>query len=312
MFRKSGVNAGVNYAATGFLQRTLNPKAAGLTGENKPKVVILNSSLDAEESGSAVDFGAAKKIAEERGCKVINRGELTYDVETGLLSSDNIIAPSFSRLKQGLIIWFEVHGAPSWVFGSTPDFATENRAVKLFNDCLLRLEATTGLHIDTVIINSCYSATEIFNEENGSYSNSSARLLSILLPDRNIIGFIARNSSAKITGIFETANDPASFKPCTIPLVEGSILFRNGVAIEYSARKFYCVPQDSYVKPFILETCSIADPRSYLRICPAREEIATLRRGGQFDQLCYADKQIEEFEAVIKAEKDVGEKKAKR
>lgn len=134
----------------------------------------------------------------------------------------------------------------------------------------------------------CYSANEFINDNN--YLNSPARLLSILLPGRIVVGFRGKNSGVKLTNVFE--KELEEFIPKTVPLLDGAVAFKNGLVIEASSRELYC--DLDYMKPFIKKHCGIEDSsgEQYFRLCQAREEMSKLKH-----PKCEADIQIKFFES---------------
>lgn len=281
-------------------EKIFTPKTAGFTGNNKPHVLILKLSYDNNQRGSSVKYTAAKNLAMERGCVVINNCELVYEMETGELNQQkqgNIISERFIHANKPITIWLEAHGVPGWLYGTETNFDKEEASVVKFSDRLFAIEQQTGFQIENILLNSCYSAAEIINENTGEYTLSSARLLSILMPDKNVIGFIGSNGGSKVTHIFEMLKEN-SFKLCTLPFVEGSVVFRNGKAVEYSNRIFYIRVKDSYTREFILESCSLSsDSADYLMAGPAKEKIEMLRKSNELGRpKCFADQQFLRFE----------------
>lgn len=288
------------------LGRVFTPRLSGFTGQTKPKVLILKSSFDKDENGGAVSYKAAKSLAEDRGCTVLNRDEIVYDIATGelhtrkngvLKSKSEIIAGPFQANKQPIIVWFETHGCPGWLFGGRADFKTEDEAARRFSKCMHQLQETTGFSIDTVLLHSCFSATEIINPETGAFANSSARLLSVLLPNQDVIGFLGKNSGAKVTNTYELVH--GDYQPRILTLAEGCVLFRGGVAIKFSGKEYFTNIEHGYFKRFTLGSCDIQmNSGEFFRISPAKEHVDRLRAQGVFASTSYGDRQLVEYKEM--------------
>jgi hypothetical protein len=284
-------------------------------------------------SDKATNFKEAKDLAEDHGFNIINKKELLYslDLDEFRKSKEDLIKTNEqTRSDKPITIWLEAHGAPGWLFGpglpsdenpaNHPDHKKEAKGTMNFRDYLLEVEKKTGHKINNIILNCCYSATEFVNDIDGQYLNSPARLLSILLPDRNVIGYTAKNSGVKVSHVWEPENPRANtplvladgehMKECIVPLSDASVLFRNGVAVEFSQRTLY--GNNQYIQPFVLNSCEIEwDSTQLFKLCPARETVMQLRRNGRFPE-CFADKQFEMYVAEMKkhqpAEPDTAKK----
>lgn len=299
-------------------EQVLNPKAAGLTGKDKPYAILISSPFDKEDS--AVDFQAIKKFTETRGCSALNTAALFFSENTQNLDSfkkENIkVNASFlnnARAKGAqLTIWLQAHGAPGWLYGARPDADDEFEGAKMFCAYVAELEMKTGLKVNNIVLNACHSATEIINLENGEYLNSPARLLSVLMPDKTIIGFTGKNSDARVRDIYKcnpandkdysvTDDDPEEINLST---VNGAVVFKDGKAIEYEKENnYYC--NTHYMKPFILNSCGLSENKNlenmHFKICPAAEEVIRLREQGLIEgHKCYADNQMKAYQAAAK------------
>ncbi len=292
----------------GLREKMLTPYLAGLRGDDKPKALILKLSFDvSDQRDVAVDYKLAKQLVEDRGYTVINNDEIIYDVKKGTLNEEKIIADRFSKFNKPITIWLEAHSSPGWIFGAKADFVIEQKAVLMFRNRLVDIEQNTGLYIDNIVLHSCFSATEIINEKNGTYSNSSARLLSIVMPEKNILGFIGLNSGVKVSHIYMPIST-SEFEEAHLSLIKGSIVFKAGKAIEDTSEIFFCTQQSAYIKQFILKSCLIETcdilllakgptKENYGKLLSSlKSNIAYLRFE---DKLFYLNRSIKEYSEVV-------------
>jgi hypothetical protein len=305
---------------TSLREEILFPEKSGLSGKNKPLVLIVNSVFDKKDSSTK--YQSTKKLAEERGYTVINKQELIYDPYAHEnTDAQRDIKPGFS--KKSLTLWFEAHGAPGWLFGpgdphdndpaNHPNHKSEKEAANFFCAYLSDIEKKTELRINHIILNTCFSATELVNDFENQYLNSSARLLSILIPNKLVLGFIGHNASAKISHVWEFAHpsdmelplvvtDKQLLKEGVISLLDASILFKDGSAIEFNHRDLYC--SHINMQPFILNSCKILPDLGYFyKLNTAKETVETLRKTGFFGKdSCFADRQINNFKKIVTPE----------
>ena len=293
------------------------PEKRELTGKNKPLLLIINSIFDARDS--ATKYTDAKKLGEDRGYTVLNKKELVFNPRHPEIEDiKNEIKPIIFPEKT-LTLWFEAHGAPGWLFGPGqprhlnperhPSHKSEKQATEQFYHYLTDIEHKTQLKIDCILLNSCFSASELINDSTQQYLNSNARLLSILIPDKLVLGFMGYNCSAKVSHIWEIKQsrqdknaliitDSNLLAECIISLIEASIVFKDGNAIEYDDHALYCSKQN--MQPYVLKSLDIsADSNDFYKLGPAKEKVDWLRKHGIFaEQPCFADKQTENYKVT--------------
>jgi hypothetical protein len=102
-----------------------------------------------------------------------------------------------------LTIWIEAHGALGWFFSPTKDVKKEFLGMMAFVEFIARVAAHTNTKIGSVVLNGCFTANEFFNEETFAFNCSPARMLSLLLPNTTVIGFIGKNASAIVNDVYE-------------------------------------------------------------------------------------------------------------
>lgn len=274
------------------INNILFPKREGLTGDSKPRVLVVHSPHDASEA--AVSYPAAIELARGVGYGLVNKGRLTFDATE---SSDLLKAIKAVKLDdKPMTLWLESHGAPGWLFGGTRDHKDELRWTRRFAAFVKDVEAHTGTTIDNIILNGCFTANEFVSPDSGSFMNSPARILSLFLPGKNIVGFVGQNASAKVTNVFHLTDD--GFSEVTVRPEEAAVLFRDGGVVEsyheLGKAPLYCTHK--YTPMFISRLCGLdLDPETkalvHYRPCLAVE---TMERDKSvyIDPACYGAQQL--------------------
>lgn len=300
--------------------------------KDKPIALILHSPNDPIDSQT--NYGATVHEAELRGYKVYNKSRINFGVDIAEVKAN---LKDFSALQSNakeLTIWVEAHGAPGWLFGTDSSHVSEREGITAFRELLLDIEKETGLRINNILLNSCYSANEMVNDANLNYVNSSARLLSILVPDKVVVGLIGKNTPAGVRGVYELNDAPQNDhknkgkekkaskekekikgkerqekteetpyqvsndlvkSTAMISQEVASVAFKDGYAIEASPRKIFCDHQ--YTQAFILEKCPVKDEEStHYWSCLGREEIDKL---SPYRKKLFADNQIERYQRYL-------------
>lgn len=233
----------------------LKPKKCGLTGKNKPVVFIVSSPHDAVDASTKYTNTFA--FLESAGYGVINKRSCFWNTDESELAAR--IKP-VSRRGAPLTIWIEAHGALGWFFAGGKDAKEEFIETLKFVQFIRKIAEITHSSLDTVVLNGCFTANEFFNEATHNFNLSPARMLSILAPDIQVIGFIGKNATAKVTGIFEKKKD-GSYNPLSLNPEEASVLYKEGTAIECFTRTFYC--NHKYTHTFMAELLDIEEEDSY-------------------------------------------------
>ena len=270
----------------------LKPKIAGLVGKNKPSVLILNSPHD--QISCAVRYSSVAMLAEERGYRLLNKRPISFfDV-----NAEMSIKPNQQKNKE-LTIWVEAHGAPGWLFAGPKTANAEMVASIDFANYLKDIEASTGLTVTNVMLNCCFSANEYINDEGTIYFNSPARILSILMPNCNVMGFIGSNASAIINGVYELLPS-GQFKPMIATPESMAVVFRDGYKIESTNSQLYC--DHLFTPSFLAKACQI-NLKTMYQPSAATTRIDALTRtatGEKFDlPPCYGDMQMLAIKTTI-------------
>jgi hypothetical protein len=268
----------------GKIAQVLYPKREELVGKRKPSVLILSSPFD--KITAAVRYTSVVDVATGRGYTCLNKGPIEFFDEKFAKS----IKPSQSKTKE-LTIWLEAHGAPGWLFGKEASAEIELANTIKFADYIRDIEKHTGLKVTNIILSCCYSANEFLHPETQNHFYSPARLLSKLLPDVDVMGFVGQNASAKGTSIYKL-DETGRFVPKVATLEEIAIVFRNGKTLELSASKLYC---DLLTIPyFVSEACGVDDPAAKynpFKTTTAIDKLALLPPKSP-DRLCYGEWQM--------------------
>ena len=224
----------------------LFPKKEGFVAKKKPSILILSSPYDV--ASAAVRYRNVLDVTTDRGYTCLNKRPICFfDVEFAKATK-----PSQSKKKE-LTIWLEAHGAHGWLFGEEPSPDIEMARTIDFADYIRAIESHTSLTVSNIILSCCYSANEFLNSKTNHHYFSPARLLSLLLPNTNVMGFVGQNASAKGTSLYEL--NKGIFVPKVAPLEQIAILFRAGRTLELSSSNLYC---DVVSMPtFIRDACGV-------------------------------------------------------
>lgn len=277
----------------------LFPKKNGLQGLNKPSVLIITPPGN---SDNAIKYTNAQQIAKERGYVVLNKSEIRYSAKFTAP-----IKPQSSKEKN-LTIWLECHGAIGSLLGSEPTHLSEETALKDFAEFLLSIEEKTGLKIKQIILNACNSGTEMIDVNSMSFMNSPARLLSILMPDTIVVGFIGANTTALATGTFKAQpgaltdiyqinnEEMHQLENAIVPYLDSSIAYKNGALCEKSSNLIYCSHED--FPESIRQSCAISPSASAFLACPGQEELNRIRKQDNAQKTCFGDQQLDRMFAL--------------
>jgi len=210
--------------------KILNPKQSGLTGKNKPMALVVNSpycNID-----NATNSQLKQNHLKQSGFTILNKKPINFHTEKDSLSSF-IKIPYQSNSK--LTIFMHTHGLPGWFFskshkkGPNHQLKAELRGLYFFAKFIKDIENFTRTEIDNIVLSGCYSAIELYNPMSGKYFNSPARLLSMLFPQKHILGFLGQYADAKVTNIYK--EKAGQFYAIVKQPHDASILFKNGDVI---------------------------------------------------------------------------------
>ena len=277
-----------------LIKSILFPKREGLKGADKPIVIVVHSPYDTDDH--SIDFSSTKETVQESGYRMLSKGRLTYD-ELDRDAFAKAIRDVRSSSHKQLTVWLESHGATGWLFGRKQDSEHEFESTIKFVKFIHELEIYTGFSVNQIVLSGCFTANEIVNPDDMTYMVSPARILSILLPDTRILGFVGQNACAKVTNVFYKNKDDV-FTTQVVALEDAAVLFQNGQVIESyhdnGKRPLYC--SHKYTPRFVLEHCKLeiagAEKKStYFEPCLAPEKIDRERL--HIDPTCYGQMQLE-------------------
>jgi hypothetical protein len=220
--------------ATSKREVILKPKKCGLSGQTKPVAFIVNSPYDSVDA--ATKYSNTSALLEGAGYGLINKRACLWDIKDEVLAT--LIKPVDMK-GAPLTIWIEAHGALGWFFAGTKDTTVEFLETVKFIEFIQKVAKLAKASIGTVVLNGCFTANELFNNNGRIFNLSPARMLSMLAPDIQVLGFIGTNSNVKITGVFEKKKN-GTYNPLTLNPEEASVLYKAGHALESYTNAYYC------------------------------------------------------------------------
>ncbi|CDZ77465.1 hypothetical protein BN59_01748 [Legionella massiliensis] len=283
------------------IKEILYPKQNGLTGKTKPSAIVVSSPYDDE--GGAVKYESALRVVEDRGFTVLSKPG--KPVKFSFDGFDSELKPVTGKTT-GLTVYLESHGAPGWLFGARRTAKSEMDNTFAFVEYIRELEQKTGLKVNSIILNSCYSANEYYNQSTQEYFISPARVLSYLLPDCDIVGFVGKNATASVNAYAQVTDRKKgiTYKPTAFSLEEASVRFSNGSIAEGGRKEIYC--DHAYTPPFISKACSIAtDSEEYYKPTFGKEIVESLRARSQYVEESYGDRQIRKIQAYLQEQAEL-------
>lgn len=270
-----------------LITQILTPNVFDSFKQDKPlALIVIQSSHD--KTGSADSFNEAVDTLRKRGYGILNKSCLIFDLSGNF---EKAIKPG-SEKKETLTIWLQSDGAPGCLFGSADSATTEFVNSMDFTLFVHLIEEITSLAVSNIVLCSKFSATEMFNLEQQTYFNSSARVLSLLLPDKNIMGFIGEYRAGKVINVFRLEDD-GSFKPATVNPEEAAVVYKNGDELESHSSTLFC--NHTHTPHFIFEQCNFhveihARETTFYKPCSARKKMEN-----ELDTIpehCYGEQQL--------------------
>jgi hypothetical protein len=183
-------------------------------------------------------------------------------VEKGGFKLVNKNTPHSNDEKLTLVV--KAHGSLGYFFGVEPTFKSEIRELTAFVDYVRSIEQEIGDKVvDRIILEGCFSANEYYNQKGNTlyYVNSPARMLSTLLPEVEVIGFMGTNNGVGIKAWKKKGN---STEEAFFSFKEGAVVFKNGLAVDYEKNKgpnIWCDHDDSH--DFVMLPCNINEQQLY-------------------------------------------------
>jgi len=231
------------------IYQLLNPKLTGQKGKDKPIALIVNSPYD--ESDASTKFSNKKGQLIKAGFGLMNKGPISFDASTDNTSK---ILKFSSQLGKNITLFFNAHGAPGFLFARYRNAKSELEGLYSFAKFVRQVEEKTGKKINNIILSGCYNAVEIYNPDTGNYFNSPARLLSLVFPEKNIVGFQGQYADAVVTHIYDK-NKSGEYISKVMPAHKAGVLFNNGKVIERPSERFYC--KHDYTQNFIIDALDL-------------------------------------------------------
>ncbi|WP_133126749.1 hypothetical protein [Legionella nagasakiensis] len=178
---------------------------------------------------------------------------------------------------ESITLWLESHGAPGWLFAGPRSANAELLATLNFARFVRQVERVTGSTINHIVLSGCFTANEYYNAESSIYFNSPARMLSFLLPEKKIIGFVGQNACAKVSNVYRKTDDD-TYTPIYVNPEDAAVLYQNGAVVEAYEEALYC--DHAYTPSFINRHCVLeltpeTKATTFYKPCQARELVAS-------------------------------------
>lgn len=176
-------------------EQLINPKKCPATDGSTALCIYLTSPN--KDDDSPISISDSIKRLNDKNQRVRNAqssSDITWksQVKVALTHTPQNWVPRWT-------LWVEAHGAPMWFFGAEPTLASERLGTRDFAAWVRGCEAANNLTFASVVLDSCFSAAELCPASNRTISP--ARAVSILLPDKEVLGYLGKNNSATVTGL---------------------------------------------------------------------------------------------------------------
>lgn len=274
----------------------LHPKRAGHTAKTKPAALVISNHLHAIQD-SAVALSPILKQYEGEGYRILNKKSKSKQLNFETDPRDFHQLLSKPQGLQKITIFSNTHGNPGCHFGEFSNLELELNGIIKFANLVREIEIYTRADVTNVVLGGCFSGTELYNPTTGHYTSSSARLLSILLPEKNIVGFIGEYTSGKVTHVYIKSEESEQYQEIKLVPEKSAVLFQNGVLCYCPSETIYCNHQ--YTAQYILEALDLevnlakasyykpyfnkADLESLLSVAPTHETNLGL---SQLQEIC--------------------------
>ena len=222
---------------------------------SRPAVIVVYSPY--EKQDGATKFSFIKKILEkEQKFKVLNNSPINFK-EIKKIETIRAIGNS-----KNLTVLYQGHGNVGWVLGSNKSPKSEILNILKFAKFIKKLNKSLKVTTNNIIINTCYGATELFNDDikNPRYFASTARLVSMAIPNTNVIGYIGKNNDKAVTGVY---NQSGAKIPSLSKKEGGAILFRNGKVIEFGGEEDLYIKTNNQVEDYLKKYCFLKEGKLY-------------------------------------------------
>ncbi|MCF6765184.1 hypothetical protein L3V82_05325 [Thiotrichales bacterium 19S3-7] len=239
------------------------PAKNDLKGKNKPNTLVINSIFD-DENDKSTKFEGIKNNLESKGYSVINKRKIFTNITEDQLLDH--ISSFYQNMKgRSIVVTYNAHGAPGWLFGEKSS-KSEMEYTIAFAKLIKQIEAKLNVKVDAIMLNSCYSGFEVMSEDHQNYICSPARVLSILLPDVQVMGYVGKFSDSIVTGLAKPkvnyraavyngseSMPKVAFQDVNVSLLSGCVLFRNGKSIGDSTIENNVYTICTYMPDFIFK-----------------------------------------------------------
>lgn len=236
-------------------------------GDRKICALALHNSTDnLSDTALSLDW-----LGNSSGFKLLNkkRGKIFFD-DCNILSNKDL-AYCKNRLLadrgRELVIFLVAHGNTGVTFCNEKAGFSDPRAwavgelkgARLFAETVKKIESFFDVRIKGVVLNSCFSGAEI--EYNHKFVPSSTRLLSILLTEIPVVGFVGVCADSKITRLH--LDDSGVHK--SLSRHEASILCQDGVVVDDCSHEVRI--DHSLTLLSILRACEIYETHKFYNPC---------------------------------------------
>ncbi|WP_412754062.1 hypothetical protein [Legionella londiniensis] len=272
----------------------------GSKNTSRTLALVVNSPYETEDS--ATSYKSSSSYLQNAGFTVINKKACTYGDSPEDIH--NKIKPLGQKETNELTAFFYCHGVVGWFFGQEGSHEAEMEGAIEFARYIRAFEQRTGMNVKNIVLSGCYTAVELFNREEGLYINSSARLLSMLLPAKNIVGFLGHHADAKVTHVYKKNDskkkDAEEYVEVKPNVYEASVVFRDGNAIEKPKEELYC--DHKYTKLFVEDSLKLG-PTSQADIFKPALVKEELKENKYENWILETDENIGYFQEQVCAEK---------
>lgn len=236
--KKSKITAGARprtAIAVSKKEAILKPKKCGLMGKDKPVAFIIQSPND-DPLDTSTKYSGTLEFLQNLGFGTINKRACDWSMDENRLL--DAVKKNLNMEKKPLTIWIDAHGALGWFFGTTDSAIDEYLSMLHFVKCIDNIAQKVNATLVSVVLNGCFTSSEFFNSQTNNFVLSPARMVSLLLPGVQVVGFPGKNSSAKIGYVFEQTQR-SEFKELKLCVEEAATLYISGHVVERCATPLY-------------------------------------------------------------------------
>lgn len=230
----------------------LFPSRYGLIRSSKPGGIIVS---DDSKPDSATSVEPLITLYKGFGFQMLNK-KIELKFNTPLDKINDYLKP---HQVNEITIFSNTHGNPGLHFAAQSDPHKEISGIIQFAQLVREIELYTHIRVPNIVLGGCFSGTELYNPKTGFYTSSSARLLSILLPDKNVVGFIGEYAGSKISHVYKKMDQKSDEHDTGEFLApdKAAVLFLNGTLMHSPEGPLYCSYQ--YTANYIIESLQLEE-----------------------------------------------------